>query len=72
MPESRFIRLETAHGDIDEMMLMKNCRHIIAANSTFSWWAAWLNEHESALKIVPERPYGMKDMIPDGWIKIKE
>lgn len=67
-----FVSLHTAHADIDEMMLMKNCRNIITANSTFSWWAAWLNEHEDALRIVPERAYGNKDMIPERWVKVTE
>lgn len=69
-PDFRFIHIQTTHRDIDDMMLMKNCRHIITANSTFSWWAAWLNEHEKALRIVPEKPFGMEGMIPEGWIKI--
>lgn len=64
-----FVTLQTSHADIDEMMLMKNCNHIITANSTFSWWAAWLNEHEDAIRIVPERPYGPDKLIPADWIK---
>ncbi len=66
----RYVSVKSAHGDIDDMMLMKNCSHIITANSTFSWWAAWLNEHENAMRIVPEKPYGMAGMIPKGWTKI--
>ena len=66
----RFVSLHTKHADIDEMMLMKNCKHIIAANSTFSWWASWLNEHEDAMHICPAKRYGNLYMIPDGWIKI--
>lgn len=66
----RFVNLHTKHADIDEMMLMKNCKHIIAANSTFSWWASWLNEHEDAMHICPAKRYGNLYMIPDGWIKI--
>ena len=66
----RFVSIRTAHGDIDDMMLMKKCKHIITANSTFSWWAAWLNEHEDAIRIVPEKPYGMEGMIPTGWRKV--
>lgn len=65
-----FVSIKTKHGDIDDMMLMKNCHHIITANSTFSWWAAWLNEHEDAIRIVPQKSYGMEGMIPDEWIKI--
>lgn len=64
-----FVSLQTSHADIDEMMLMKNCNHIITANSTFSWWAAWLNDHEDAIRIVPDKAYGNNHMIPDGWIK---
>lgn len=66
-----FVSLHTAHADIDEMMLMKNCHHIITANSTFSWWAAWLNEHEDAIRICPAKRYGNKEMIPESWIKVK-
>ena len=66
----RFVRIHTKHGDIDDMMLMKNCKHIITANSTFSWWAAWLNENDNAIRIVPEKPYGMEGMIPTEWRKV--
>lgn len=65
----RFVKIQTTYGDIDEMMLMKNCNHIITANSTFSWWAAWLNEHENPIRIIPEKRFG-NDMVPDSWIKL--
>lgn len=68
--EFKFVNLESVHRDIDELMLMKNCNHIITANSTFSWWAAWLNENEKSIKIVPRKKYGMERMIPENWIKI--
>ncbi len=67
----QFVSLSTKNPDIDEMMLMKNCRHIITANSTFSWWAAWLNENPNAIRIVPEKSYGNDHMIPESWIKVK-
>lgn len=66
----QFIQLNTPHADIDEMMLMKNCKHIIAANSTFSWWAAWLNENDTSIIVVPKKAYGNSCMIPSEWIKI--
>lgn len=65
-----FVHLNTTHLDIDELMLMKNCKHIITANSTFSWWAAWINENENAIKVCPARRYGNIDMIPGNWVKI--
>lgn len=66
----RFVCIRTTHGDIDDMMLMRNCKHIITANSTFSWWAAWLNENIDAIRIVPSKPYGMDGMIPKNWDKV--
>lgn len=66
----QYVKLSTKNCDIDEMMLMKNCKHIIAANSTFSWWASWLNESPDAIRIVPEKRFGNKHMIPDSWIKL--
>lgn len=65
-----FVTMHTKNPDIDELMLMKNCKHIIAANSTFSWWASWLNENEGALHLCPAKRYGNKEMIPDEWVRI--
>lgn len=65
-----FISLNTVNADIDEMMLMSKCKNIIAANSTFSWWSAWLNTNRQAIKTVPEKRYGNVYMIPENWVKI--
>ncbi len=57
-----------------DMFLMSQCKHNINANSTFSWWAAWLNSNPSKIVLVPERfnnlnkPY---DIYPEEWIKLK-
>lgn len=66
-----YVSLSTIHPDIDEMMLMSKCKNIITANSTFSWWAAWLNKHDDAMILCPEKAYGIPEMIPDRWEKIR-
>lgn len=65
-----YIKMNTEHSDIDELMLMKNTNHIISANSTFSWWASWLNEHENVIHICPSKNFGNKYMFPSNWVKI--
>lgn len=40
---------------IEEFQLLRNCGNIIAANSTFSWWAAYLNEDPDRIVIIPRR-----------------
>ncbi len=69
-PNMRFVRLHTRNPDIDELMLMKHCNSIITANSSFSWWAAWLHENKEAVIVVPQRAYGNPYMIPENWIRI--
>jgi len=55
---------------------MSLCEHAIIANSTFSWWAAWLGEKPQSLIIAPRRwfaedsPYNAADIVPDRWLKL--
>lgn len=67
-----FVDGQTAAADL---YLMSQCRHQIIANSSFSWWAAWLNNNPDKLVIAPQRWFAgagheTDDLLPDGWIKI--
>ncbi len=58
-----------------DMQLMSSCKHNIIANSTFSWWGAWLNRNPEKLVIAPPRFLNTgerEDIIPGGWIKISQ
>lgn len=58
-----------------DFFLMQNCAHNIIANSSFSWWAAYLNPNPGKIIVAPQRwfnkaPYDTKDLIPENWIRI--
>ncbi len=59
----------------NDMRLMSMCHHHIIANSSFSWWGAWLNPSDEKIVIAPKnwfsvRSQNTKDLIPDGWVLI--
>ncbi len=66
------------HKPIVDFELMRLCKHNINANSSYSWWAAWLNENPGKTVIVPNRwvneesinALAMRDMVPEDWIRI--
>jgi hypothetical protein len=57
--------------DYEDFWLMRQCRHFIIANSTFSWWAAWLAESRDKIVIAPKDAIGkMIQGVPDTWLQV--
>lgn len=57
-----------------DLYLMSRCRHHIIANSSFSWWGAWLNHNKDKRVIAPQKWFGeptinTNDLIPENWIR---
>lgn len=65
----------TTSSHYEDFHLMQNCRHNVIANSSFSWWAAWLNSHPGKIVMAPERwfnhgPKDTQDLLPESWIRL--
>lgn len=67
-----FVDHNRADKNYEDLRLMSLCRHHVIANSTFSWWAAWLGAHAQGLVIAPQKWFqhslnDTKDLIPLHW-----
>lgn len=70
--EKNLIYIQT-NSDVEDLYLMSLFNEVIISNSTFSWWAAWLNNLSNCRIVYPNRWFGIKknydtkDLIPDHW-----
>ena len=82
LPDERITCVSHNRGDADafaDLWLMTQCQRFIIANSTFSWWGAWLAENPGKHVIAPgveiggdrqTTAWGFKGLLPRAWIKI--
>lgn len=74
--ETVFVSNADGQSPHEELILMSMCRHNIIANSTFSWWGAWLNRNEGKTVIAPGKWFNLPgrhggDCVPPAWSKIE-
>lgn len=77
LPDDRLTCVAHNRGDENacaDLWLMTQCRYFVTANSTFSWWGAWLSNHPDKIVITPTMvsrsgicAWGFKGLLPDEW-----
>ena len=80
LPEKCITIVDHNQGDTlayADLWLMTQCKHFIIANSTFSWWGAWLAVYKEKQIIAPgyekrqgKNFWGFQGLLPDSWIKL--
>lgn len=72
---AEFVSWNKGDSSYIDMQLMSTCKHHIIANSSFSWWGAWLNENPDKIVIGPKKwmnntSFDTSTLLPATWIKL--
>lgn len=69
-----FVGQNRGSESYNDMRLMSLCSHHVLANSSFSWWGAWLNLSDSKIVVAPAqwfaKPVNVTDLLPEGWARL--
>lgn len=70
-----YVAANPADEGFRDMQLMAMCRHHVIANSSFSWWGAWLNRAPDKIVVAPARWFASsdndtRDLVPATWVRI--
>jgi hypothetical protein len=72
LPKNTYFVSKHKFNSAQEIILMSLCKHNIIANSSFSWWGAWLNQNKKKIVIAPKKwtqsmLYINRSIIPNNW-----
>lgn len=70
-----YVDWNTGKSSFEDMRLMSHCKHHVIANSSFSWWGAWLNPSEKKKVVAPKKWFNDprsqdNDIIPESWTRL--
>ena len=73
--QMRIVSHNGPEHNYEDIRLMSHCRHHIIANSSFSWWGAWLNPNADKMVVTPSRWFAdpamqKHDLLPPEWIRL--
>jgi len=69
-----YVNINSPKKGYEDLRLMSNCKHFIIANSSFSWWGAWLSNNSNKIVCAPKRWFRSADegdIVPKSWIRVE-